>query len=145
MKNNEMPRAYFNRGYALILMHLRDHPNVDISEDIVSSDGFPIGRWLKEVRVALQCNKLDEKRRIMLESLGISFDTEKQMWELMYVKAMDYFIRNGNIDIKLGYCTEEGVMLGAWIDRQKRYYVTLDEEQKDKLERIGLKYGNKIV
>jgi len=145
-KYNEMPRAYFNRGYALILMHLRDHPDVDILEDTMSSDGFPIGKWLKDVRQALKYDKLDEKRKIMVESLGISFDEKMQAWELMYVKALDYYVRNNVLDVKIDYCTEDGVMLGAWIDRQKKYYVTLNEIQKEKLKKIGIdRYGNKII
>ena len=134
----EMPRAYFNRGYAKILMHLTNHPDLDIPEEMVTSDGFPLGGWLKEVREGLKCGRFDDKKKAMLDALGISCLEENQSWESMYLKAVDYYTRVGKLPEKTGYCTEEGVMLGAWLDRQKRYYVALNNEQQDKLRRLGV-------
>jgi len=134
----EMPRAYFNRGYAQIMLHLTNHPDLDIPDDMVTPDGFPLGEWLKEVREGLKCKRFDAKKQSMLEALGISWEERKQSWESMYLKAADYFTKTGNLDMRIGYCTEDGVMLGAWVDRQKRYFVALDKEQQEKLKRLGM-------
>lgn len=134
----EMPRAYFNRGYAQIMMHLTNHPDLDIPEDMVTLDGFPLGRWLKEVREGMKCDLFDEKKKAMLEALGISCEEKNQSWESMYLKAADYYSRTGKLAMKAGFCTEDGVMLGAWIDRQKRYFVALSMEQQDKLRKLGI-------
>jgi len=133
-----MPRAYFNRGYAKIMMHLTNHPDIDIPEDTVATDGFPLGKWLKEVRAGLKCGGFDEKKTAMLEALGISCKEENQSWETMYLKAADYYTRMGSVPKRVGYCTEDGAMLGAWVDRQKRYFVSLDQEQQDRLRRLGI-------
>ena len=68
------------------------------------------------------------------------FSCEKkyQSWESMYLKAVDYYARTGNMNVPVGYCTEDGVLLGAWVDRQRRYYVTLQKEQKEKLKKLGI-------
>ena len=133
-----MPRAYFNRGYAEIMMHLTNHPDLNIPEDKVTSNGFPLGKWLKEVRNGLKQNVFDARKTAMLEALGISCDKKYQSWESVYLKAVDYCARNGNIDIPVGYCTEDGVLLGAWVDRQRRYYATLPKEQREKLNRLEI-------
>ncbi|MBO5239334.1 MAG: helicase associated domain-containing protein [Lachnospiraceae bacterium] len=133
-----MPRAYFNHGYAQIMMHLTNHPDLDIPEDKVMPDGFPLGRWLKEVRTGLQNHAFDEKQTARLETLGISYEEKEQTWESMYRMALEYFTRNGNVCMRPGYCTEDGVMLGAWLDRQRRYYMDLSEEQKEKLGVLGV-------
>ena len=90
-----MPRAYFNRGYAKTLMHLTNHPDIDIPEEMVTSDGFPLGGWLKEVREGLKCGRFDDKKKAMLDALGISCLEENQSWESMYLKAVDYYTRVG--------------------------------------------------
>ena len=135
-----MPRAYFNRGYAEIMMHLTNHPDLNIPDEKVTSDGFPLGRWLKKVRTGLRQNAFDEKKVAMLEALGISCEKKYQSWESMYLKAVDYHARSGNLNMQVGYCTEDGVLLGAWIDRQRRYYAGLKEEQKEKLRKLGISH-----
>lgn len=138
-----MPRAYFNRGYAEIMMHLTNHPDLNIQDDKVTSNGFPLGRWLKEVRIGLKHNAFDAKKVAMLEALGISCDKKYQSWESMYLKAVDYYARTGNVNMQVGYCTEDGVLLGAWVDRQSRYYEMLKKEQKEKLNKLGIRHASK--
>ncbi len=139
-----MPRVYFNRGYAQMLMYLRDHPEANVPEEQVLPDGFPLGRWLKEVRTGLKNNTFQAKQKTMLEALGISCEKKYQSWESMYLKAMDYYARTGDMNISVGYCTEDGVLLGAWVDRQRRCYATLQKEQREKLSKLGIgKYSSK--
>ncbi len=134
-----MPRAYFNRGYAEIMMRLTNHPDLNIPDDEITSNGFPLGEWLKEVRTGLKQNAFDARKVVILEALGISCDKKYQSWESMYLKAVDYYARNGNIDIPVGYCMEDGVLLGAWIDRQRRCYEALQKGQKEKLNKLGIR------
>lgn len=133
-----MPRAYFNRGYAEIMMHLTNHPDLNIPDDKVTSNGFPLGRWLNEVRTGLKQNAFDARKIAMLEALGISYDKKYQSWESMYLKAVDYYSRTGNMNVSVGYCTEDGVLLGAWVDRQCRCYAALQKEQREKLNKLGI-------
>lgn len=134
-----MPRAYFNRGYAEIMMHLTNHPDLNIPGNKVTSNGFPLGKWLKEVRTGLKQNAFDARKTAMLEALGISCEKKYQSWESMYLKALDYYTRNRTIEVPVGYCTEDGVLLGAWIDRQRRYYEALQKGQKEKLNKLGIR------
>lgn len=133
-----MPRAHFKRGYAEIMMHLTNHPDLNIPDDKVTSNGFPLGKWLKEVRTGLKQNAFDTKKVVMLEALGISCEKKYQSWESMYLKAIDYYARTGDVNISVGYCTEDGVLLGAWVDRQRRCYATLPKEQREKLNKLGI-------
>lgn len=147
MTNKIMPRAYFNRGYAEMLMYLREHPEADILEEMRMPDGFPLGKWLKETRDGIKYNRFSEKQLTMLKALGISCEKETQGWESMYLKAEDYYQRYGTLEIRHDYCNEDGIMLGAWLDRQKRYYPLLPKVQQEKLTKIGIgkKYGNQII
>lgn len=147
MTNKSMPRAYFNRGYAEMLMYLREHPKADASEEMKMPDGFPLGKWLMEIRDGIKYSRFSQAQLTMLSALGISREKETQGWESMYLKAEDHYLRTGTLDIRHDYCTEEGIMLGAWIDRQKRYYPLLSNEQQEKLTKVGIgrQYGNKII
>lgn len=64
-------------------------------------------------------------------------------WDVMYSFAVDYYQKNGNLEIPARYKTEEGYSLGRWIFNQKgirkgQIEGSLTEEQIAKLVAIGM-------
>lgn len=133
-----LPRKWFNRGYAQLIMYLRDHPGIDVSDHLVLGNGFELGQWVMQIRSMWQDNLLDTSYILKLEGLGLSPIQEYQSWESMYWYAKDYYIEYGNKAIERNYKTQDGILLGAWIHRQKQYAFLLTKEQKEKLKDIGI-------
>jgi hypothetical protein len=54
--------------------------------------------------------------------------------------ALQYFVENGNLNIKTDYIMDSGYNLGAWIYLQRKNYIKnkLSEEQIGKLNLIGM-------
>lgn len=149
MKNNFVdlrPREYFNHGYAQMVMYLRDHSDVNIKASYLSQNGFPLGAWLIDVRNKWREGKLTSDQTEKLELLGISIYVDIQSWEMMYYHAEKVIAKNGINRISLHEKTEDGIMIGAWLDRQRRIYRTLTTEQQTKLNKIGIyEYGNTVI
>ncbi len=76
----------------------------------------------------------------LMESLNVS-------WNAYYIEAKKYFEQNGNLRVPKRYATEQGLNLGMWLATQRRVYAgkvvgILNEEQIQKLERIGMDWEN---
>lgn len=136
-----MKRSLFIEGYAQLMIYFCDHIDADISDEYVTDDGFELGKWLSKVRQLWEQGELNSKQVLMLHKVGLSSKQEKQAWETLYFYAKDYYIEHGNTDISRTYRTVDGLMLGAWIERQKINYAHLSVDQRQKLSDIGV-YGN---
>lgn len=106
--------------------------------DYISDDGFALGRWIYDIRKHWENNELTEKQKYLLETVGVSRDGNNQNWETMYCIAKNYYLSYGTLPDDITYITPEGIVLGAWIDKQKRFGYLLRKEQKEKLELIGI-------
>ena len=74
-------------------------------------------------------------------------ETLTASWDLMYECAREYFKEHGDLEVPVKYQTEEGYGLGQWILTQRRVYAgekygVLGEERIQKLNRIGMVWGN---
>lgn len=136
-------KKWFNRGFSHLIIYLRDNVSADINIDFICDDGFALGRWINDIRKHWKSNELTEKQKYLLESIGVSGDGNAQNWETMYCIAKNYYLTYGTLPDDITYLTHEGVVLGAWIYRQKRFGYLLREEQKEKLKVIGI--GREIV
>lgn len=83
--------------------------------------------------------------RSLMEKLENSLSTT---WEVNYSAAVRYVAEHGDLNVPANYCDDSGIMLGAWISRQRAIYQckghgTLTEEQTKKLEAIGMFWHNR--
>lgn len=119
-------------------MYLRNHPGLDISDDLVLADGFELGQWVSQIREMWKDDVLETKYILKLEAIGFASTSEIQNWESMYWYAKDYYIENGDMHIGRNFKTKDGILLGAWIQRQKQFHFLLSDYQKEKLLCIGI-------
>lgn len=134
----EVDRLYFLCGYSHLLIYIRDHADLIIEDDYRFSDGFELGLWMYHIRRAWRDNELAGKYVRKLKEIGITMDETKQPWESMYFLAREYYKKNKNINLSTTYRTDDGLLLGAWVDRQRRYFSCMDSEQTEKLLKIGI-------
>ena len=136
------PHYDFDKGCAELLMYLTRHIEIDISEDYVAADGFCLGTWIRDVRMEWIEGNLSEKEVEKLHRLGLAKVMDEQTWESMYRLAGEYYDRHGNCDVPINYRTEDGMLLGAWVDKQRRLLLAnaaIIREQADRLSQIGIR------
>ena len=75
-----------------------------------------------------------------LEAIGITWDVRDRQWEDFYGAAQRYYQEHGNLKIAPSHVTPDGVCLGTWIQRQRRWYKQgkLNNGQIKRLEGIGM-------
>ena len=68
------------------------------------------------------------------------WDVEENQWERQFEAVCAYLRENGNLDISSRYKTPEGLRLGQWLQRMRRYYKKglLPRERVRRLEAIGV-------
>ena len=66
-------------------------------------------------------------------------------WEKAYALAAAYYEENGNLNIPRSYVTAAGERLGQWVASQQWAYPKgkLTDEQVERLNRIGMYWGNR--
>lgn len=133
---------YFNQGYIHLLHLIRNQPQLMTEEDYLTEDGFALGQWMKEIRKQWDARELNIRQIAKLEAIGFAKLEIYQNWESMYRLVYDYFIVNGNAKINRFYRNDEGIMLGAWLDKQMHFFSGLTKEQQEKLIAIGVTTEN---
>ena len=138
-KKDKVSKGWFNQGFANLMIYVRDHISIDISADYMMENGYSLGKWIKEVREYWQEDKLTHKQQYLLENIGLSKDEQIQNWESVYCSAKNYYYKYGTLPESISYYTDDGILLGAWIEKQKRFGYMLSDEQRRKLKEIGIK------
>lgn len=118
------------------------------------SEGKGLGSWIKVQREMEKADKLDTKRKELLEKIGMRFeikDNDKE-WKKMYHLAQSYYEEHQNLEVSQEFKTNDGIdfdpngkCLGTWIVTQRRYYQDgrLLEERKKLLDAIGMRFEPK--
>lgn len=118
---------------------------------------YGIGAIEKEMQIAVNYYRFfGENKKIVnerfkvvdeLQDVRSIFDklneTLSASWDTMFDLAKDYYEKNGNLEIKRKYKTNDGYALGQWVFTQRDVYKgetygTLDKDRIRKLEDIGM-------
>lgn len=139
-------------GYEELVSYHEEHGHVDVPSKYVTEDGYPLGRFVSNQRLAWKNSRmgsqatgrsLPAERQRKLEALGFIWEKSQQSWERYYSAAKAYFEREGNLDIPAKYVTEDGLGLGAWLRNQTTRRENLSEKQIKALEDIGMTWGGR--
>ena len=119
--------------------------NLQVPAKYKTKDGYLLGVWLTNARKRRNDGKLTEERIHQLDALGMSWRMFDTQWEQAFALAAAYAEKNGNLDIPRSYKTADGKTLGAWLQYQQKAYEEggLTSEQIDRLESIGIHWGNR--
>lgn len=133
-----MSKEWFNRGFANLLIYTRDHEDMNIEETYITGSGYELGKWVTDIRKYWQNGQLSSKQEYLLENTGLAITGEIQNWESVYCCAKNYYMKYGTLPGNITYHTNEGIMLGAWIEKQRSFGYMLSDDQKEKLSEIGI-------
>ncbi len=111
-------KSCFAQGVAHLLLFQTAHGNMDVDDDYLTPDKFPLGEFASEVRTANSEGKLNEAQEEKLRSIGFAFDKQEQAWESMYYLAKDYIKKNNGTLPDITERTSDNILIGAWIRQQ---------------------------
>lgn len=132
------PAANWNRGYEALVRFWQENGNADVKSRYVTQDGYPLGKWVSAQRQKYQ--KMREAEGVMsgsltqeqiqkLDKLGMLWSKGQDRWELYYQAAQAYYRKHGNLHVPWDYETGDGLALGVWLQKQRRLYDGITEEE----------------
>ncbi len=140
----------WEKGFSYAQEYFNKYHNLDIKADFVTKDGFKLGKWITQNRQRYTnkscASLLTEDRVKRLENIGMVWSKNNAVWEKNYILAVEYFNKNGNVNMPDKYVDASGVKLGSWLERQKKLYRKgeLEQEQAERLEMLGIEWESKF-
>ena len=119
--------------------------NLMVPGKYVDPDGYSLGQWIIKTRQQKLNGRLKEERIAQLDELGMMWNIFDAKWEKAFALAAAYYEENGNLNIPRFYVTAAGERLGQWVVSQQWTYPKgmLTDEQVERLNRIGMYWGNR--
>ena len=129
--------------YSLAEHYYRDNGNLLIPYVYKTKDNASLGAWIGLQRKNYRDKKLSDKEIELLSKIGMVWSLSDYEWMKMYDLATGYYNDNGNLSVPKNYKTEDNVLLGAWVERQRKQYQDnkLSKKQVDLLNEIAMEWS----
>lgn len=131
-------KTCFAQGIAHLLLFQTAHGNMDVEDNYLTPDRFPLGEFVNEVRTADSEGRLEEGQKQKLRSIGFAFDKQDQAWESMYYLAKEYIKKNNGALPDITERTSDNILIGAWIRQQVLTFRNLSANKQQLLSEIGI-------
>ena len=112
----------WNKHYAYLKEYYDKNGNSDVLQHYVTEDGFNLGIWLSEQRLAYKTGILNKRRIKLLKELKVKMNTRDDNWNEFFEALEDYYEQNGNSSVSFDYETKDGIKLGQWLTTQRKSY-----------------------
>ena len=167
---NHIGRAW-ETGYQELLNYYREYGNVDVNSRYVTEDGYPLGKFVSNQRLAWKNSragaeaggrKLLPERERRLNELGFLWEKRKkepentsadrsskydEKWDEKFRLAENYYREHGDLEVPKEY-TVQGVRLGRWVNalrsariRPESSHYRLTGERIRQLDSIGMRWA----
>ena len=135
----------WQHGFEVAKKYHDTYGNLIVAGKYVNPDGYPLGQWIIKTRQQRLNGRLKEERIAQLDEIGMVWSVFDAKWEKAYALAAAYYEENGNLNIPRSYVTASGERLGLWLASQQWSYPKgkLSDEQVERLNRIGMYWGNR--
>ncbi len=141
----------WEEGYRELEIYHRKFGNVDVKAAYISESGFPLGKWVSNLRVNVKKKgrekMLSGEQLEKLDALGMIWSKNAEKWERYLDAVREYRRIYGDLKIPLKYVTEDGLPLGKWIHAirhgksgNKTRMETLSAEQIAQLDALGMEW-----
>lgn len=144
----------WERNYAALKSYYNEHGNIDIKASYVTDDGVSLGSWINNLRTwksgGVKTRYLTDERVALLDELGMIWDKLDYLFERNYSAAVDYYKKNGNLDVPSNYiCPNTRLKLGVWINNLRQKYKNQPDAfppaKKLRLDAIGMEWEDKFI
>ena len=135
----------WQHGFEVAKKYHDTYGNLMVPGKYTDPDGYPLGQWILKTRQQKLNGRLKEERIAQLDEIGMVWSIFDAKWEKAYALAAAYYEENGNLNIPRSYVTAAGERLGQWVASQQWAYPKgkLTDEQVERLNRIGMYWGNR--
>lgn len=129
--------------YAEAKRYFDMHGDLIVPTNYVGADGKRLGTWIIAQRRYYEKGKLKKDQIDRLSSIGMIWAPD-DAWENGYQHAAAYYGEKKDLLVPISYVCTDGFTLGVWISNQRnmcrnpRKYQQLTDEQKERLEKIGM-------
>lgn len=137
-------------AYEDVLAFYNANGNINIPSDVSGEKtGINLNDWILRQRSAFRLKKLSEEQIDLLNKVKFVWVLETA-WEKGYRHAEEYYLANGNLDMKQSYKCSDGYALGIWVfDYRKAYNgqktrTVITSEQIAALEAIGMDWKSPV-
>lgn len=137
-KNYELAKKYYEYHHNLLIPHIFKTTNgYEFDED-----GVNLGFWISTQRKKIK--DLSKQKLQMLKNIGFVEDVSEKEWQEKYMLAKQYYEHYKNLLIPGKFKTvngfeydENGILLGAWMARQRANFELLSQQKQQMLLKIG--------
>ena len=144
----------WQRYYDLAKAYYDEHGDLNVPSDYKKANGDDLLAWIHRIRTyrksGIQSSYLTEERMAALDKIGMIWNVPDYLWEENYAGALEFYRKNGHLDIPSHYCASNGLKLGAWIRRQRdlrsgkiKIGIPPTPEQIARLDELGMIWKNK--
>ena len=143
--DNKHDRSW-QRGINEARRYFKENGNLDVPATYASPSGFRLGSWIANQRVKGK-EKQSAKRQKLLDEMGMIWQ-KSDSWEVRYELVKKYYKEHGSLNMPGNY-QSDGVWLAKWLNEQRQIYIgnrpgrSLSEDQIQRLEAIGMNWGNR--
>ncbi|MEG0090446.1 MAG: Helicase associated domain protein [Oscillospiraceae bacterium] len=138
----------WEQNFASAKEHFESYGNLDVPARYVLKNGVKLGAWIATQRQAHLSSLLSDEKSARLEEIGMEWSAIDAQWEKNYAAAVEYYVENGNLDVKASYKTKDGFALGTWVRNLRKARAKLNgcaqptSEQIARLDSIGMVWGS---
>ena len=138
----------WKRFYAEAVKYKKTYGDLKVPAKYVTGDGVRLGQWIANLRIyrksGIKAAFMSEERIEQLDKLGMIWEVNDFLWDDNYAECAKYYRVHGDLDIKVGYITPDGVRIGLWLSnqRKRRKEGKLTDEQINRLDSIGMQWGS---
>lgn len=129
--------------------------DLKVPAQYTDENGIDLGRWIAQIRMfrksGIKSRMLSDERIESLDEIGMIWDVLDYLWEENYSSAVQYHKEYGDLNVPHNYVDSNGFHLGQWISNlrkarngtTKNGYRGLTKEQIERLDKLGMIWGNK--
>jgi superfamily II DNA or RNA helicase len=107
--------------------------HLNVPPRFVTANGFNLGMWITNRRQDRKRGRLSDARIAELDALGMVWEAHDEKWRRGLEAARSFQEANGHLRVRLGFATDGGFRLGAWISNAR----TLRKNGELSIERIA--------
>mmetsp|Transcript_1050 Transcript_1050/g.1879 ORF Transcript_1050/g.1879 Transcript_1050/m.1879 type:complete len:797 (+) Transcript_1050:104-2494(+) len=140
-----VPSAAWDKGFRHLQEYHALHGNCSMLTSYVTADGYPLGRWVNEVRLKTKAyyKRTNATKVSLLTSLKFTWSVHDEMWERGFSKLGRFKSRTGHCEVPTWYVNSDGFHLGKWVRRQVTLHKMFRRYRHSKrwlrLKKLGLK------
>ena len=133
--------AQWNEYYNSLIAYCDAYGSSLVPLRYIDKENKQLGYWVSRQRSYNKSNKLSEKKKRLLEKVGMVWNPASMTWNEKYRIAKQYYNEYNNLRVSNSFFYKN-INLGSWLQTQRCNYDKnlLDDNQIKRLNKIGMEW-----